>query len=345
MQWNDVYVNAVAVYLPPREDVKVAAAEGRYDPEECEEDGLVSVPVAGLEDHPAKMAIAAGNLAIERSNVPTADFDLVLHATTSYQGLDHWTPGSYIQEATVGGLAQALEVKQTCNGGMASIDIGAAYVSARTDASAALVTTSDRFALPQYDRYRSDKGMVRGDGATALVLSKQPGVAKLLSTVVIGDSKHEGMGRGNGGIRAEHMKRPVMTLGETTLPPIPAQKIKRWQRLENRRPHRVVINRTRHHRDQHLIRRQLRHRHRPHPQRLPNILVRSPHEHIHILGPDMRRDNVRRHLDPRQFLPRDPTDHGFGQSIHAPSTSGELIRILRARQAPSQPVVPPLRPL
>ncbi len=145
------------------------------------------------------MTVAAAKKALARSGTAADDIALFLHATTSFQGLDHFTPVSYILDRAVGGTAPALEVKQACNGGMASIEVAAAYLSAmRSGPDSALVTTGDKFNLPGYDRYRSDKGMLRGDGATALVLSRRPGVARLLSTALLDDPTHEGVYRGQG---------------------------------------------------------------------------------------------------------------------------------------------------
>ena len=199
MQWTDVYVNAAAAWLGRKEDVQVAVADGRYDAEESKDDDYLYARVAETEG-PADMAVSAAKLALERSDVPTADFDLVMHASVAFQGLDHWAPASYIQGLTVGGRGMAVDVKQASNGGMASLELAAAYLSARATPSAALLTTADKYTLPGFDRYRSDKGIVRSDGATGLVLSRGAGtaVAKLLSTVVIGDATHEGLYRGTG---------------------------------------------------------------------------------------------------------------------------------------------------
>ncbi|WP_344942043.1 ketoacyl-ACP synthase III family protein [Sphaerisporangium flaviroseum] len=190
-------MNASAAWIGQREDVQKAVAEGRYDAAEYQEDGYIALPVAGPDDSPADMAVSAGQVAVERAGVPGGDFTIVLCATTSFQGLDHWSPAPYIQHRTVGSGAQSVEVRQACNGGMAALELAAAYLSVGSLSAAALLTTTDKFALPQFDRFRSDKGMARGDGATALVLSRRPGVARLLSTASIGDPKHEGTGRGD----------------------------------------------------------------------------------------------------------------------------------------------------
>ncbi|MFH8350389.1 ketoacyl-ACP synthase III family protein [Streptomyces sp. NPDC018045] len=196
MRWNDVYVDAAAVRLGRRESVRQAVAEGRYDAAECAADDLLSVSVVDDTSH-ADLAVEAARRALSRSRVAHEDFTLVAHVTSSgFQGLDHWSPAAYVQARTVGGRATALQLQQASNGGLGAIDLVAAHVAARPAPGAALITTSDKYHLPMFDRFRSDKGGPRGDGATALVLTRGSGVARLLSSVVISDTTHEGAYRG-----------------------------------------------------------------------------------------------------------------------------------------------------
>lgn len=196
MKWDDIYISSAATWLGEKEFVRDAVADGRYDAEEAVEDDFESIRVAG--DVPAvEMATAAAERALERSDVDHAHFDLVVHASVGFQGLDHWSPAQYIQARTVGGSASAVEIKQASNGGLAALDLTAAYLAHHDAPSAALLTTADNYGLPAFDRYRSDKGLTRGDGATALVLNRSGGVARLLSTVVLSDITHEALYRGD----------------------------------------------------------------------------------------------------------------------------------------------------
>ncbi|MCX4750087.1 ketoacyl-ACP synthase III family protein [Kitasatospora sp. NBC_01287] len=198
MLWNNIYIDAVATRLGRLEDVRQAAEEGRYDPAECEADDLVSVSVVDDASH-ADMAVDAARLAVGRSRAAHEDYTLVAHVTSGgFQGLDHWAPASYIQARTIGGQASAIQLQQASNGGLGALDLVAAHLAARPAPAAALITTSDKYQLPMFDRYRSDKGAPRGDGATAVVLTRGAGVARLLSTAVISDTAFEGMYRGTG---------------------------------------------------------------------------------------------------------------------------------------------------
>lgn len=206
MRWEDVYISSAAAWLGGTEDVRTAVAEGRYDAEECATQDYLSVRVTDGRS-PADMAVAAGRLAMERSGRDAADVEVLLHASVGYQGLDHWTPAGYIQQRTIAGRAAACEVKQASNGAMAALQLAAAHVSVGSSRASALITTGDAYTLPTFDRYRSDKGTIRGDGASALVVTRGEGVARLLSTTLIGDTAHEGLQRGTepwAGVPGEH---------------------------------------------------------------------------------------------------------------------------------------------
>ncbi|MFI9272609.1 ketoacyl-ACP synthase III family protein [Kitasatospora sp. NPDC052896] len=190
MRWDDIYLQASASRLGRAEDVQEAVAQGRYDPEECAEDGYLSVSVID-DESPADLAVSAARSALRRSGVADRAVDLVIHSSVGFQGIDHWSPAAYIQRHTVAGQAAAVEIKQASNGGLAALDLAAAYLAARPAPAAALLTTADVYQPPVFDRYCSDQGWVRGDGATALVLGREPGLARLLATCLVGDSTHE----------------------------------------------------------------------------------------------------------------------------------------------------------
>ncbi|WP_431038424.1 ketoacyl-ACP synthase III family protein [Streptomyces sp. P6-2-1] len=197
MRWNEVYVGASAAHLGVTTDLRQVVAEGRYDADEFRDDDYESVRVAS--SGPAVgLAVEAARLALERAGEELPDVALLAHASCAYQGLDHFAPASYIQHHTVGGTGTALEIKQFSNGGLAALGLAAGYLTHTPGPSAALLTTSDVFAEPDYDRYRSDKSIVLADGGTALVLTHggRPGVARLLSTSLLADAAAEGFYHG-----------------------------------------------------------------------------------------------------------------------------------------------------
>ena len=195
MRWADMYIAGTGDCLPGREDTELAVAEGRYDELEYELNGYVSASVADGLSAP-DMAVRAARTAMARSGVAGEEIALVLHADIGHQGVDHWTPASYVQRLATGGGAPSMEVRQASNGGLAALALAMAQLTVDPDGAAALITTSDVFGLPLYDRYRADKWFVLGDGGTAAVVSRKEGFARVLSSAMGADPELEGMYRG-----------------------------------------------------------------------------------------------------------------------------------------------------
>jgi len=193
---DEVYVRGNGLYLPPRLLVADAIASGECEPKLVARTDVISVAVSPAESS-AEMAVGAALVALDRADAGPDEIDLILHADTYYQGQDLWPVGSYIQRETVRNNCLALEIRQMSNGGMAGLDIAAAYLAARPALSDVLLTTADRFCLPGIDRWRTDPGTPYADGATAIVLSRRGGYARLVSLAVTADSELEQLHRGD----------------------------------------------------------------------------------------------------------------------------------------------------
>ncbi|MEC4015469.1 ketoacyl-ACP synthase III family protein [Streptomyces sp. H27-D2] len=198
MRWDNLYLAGIGTYLPEQvETVDEAIAAGRYTAEKKAMNGYRSVRVAAPGETGPTMAVHAARQAVARSGLATEDFGLLVHSYIGHQGLDVWTPASYVQRETIGGAAPSFEVKQGCNGFMAGLEAAASHITARPEAPAALVTGGDAFRMPFLDRWASHEQNVDGDGAGALVLSSRGGFARVRATCSIGDPSLEPLGRHN----------------------------------------------------------------------------------------------------------------------------------------------------
>ena len=196
MRFNDIYVAGVASWLPPREPI----GQGRYEPGEQEEHAYESASVAGADDTPPGMAIRAGRLALTRSGVDPAEVSLLLHAYVWYQGLDMWCPSAYIHHALLGEnrIAQAIDLNQQCAGAVSGLQLAADHLVADPDRRAAIITTGERYSLPGVDRWHTEGAhIIFGDGASALVLARDRGFARLLAVKSVADTTLEAMNRGD----------------------------------------------------------------------------------------------------------------------------------------------------
>jgi 3-oxoacyl-[acyl-carrier-protein] synthase III len=196
MRLDDIYIDSLGVRLGRPHDLADAVASGRYDEDEYIANAMTSVVVA--DEFPPDLGIAAVRQAFDRATVAPEAVRLMLHASLYFQGQDMWTPATYIQQHTIGGTAPSVHLHQMSNGGMAALGLGTAYLSASDEDAAVLLVTSDRFCDPGYDRYRTEASTVMGDGATATVLARRPGFARVLSVVLTADPSLEALNRGDG---------------------------------------------------------------------------------------------------------------------------------------------------
>ncbi len=194
---EELYVAGVGSWLPEREPVERAVADGRYDPKHRRRTGQVAVAIAGEDETQPVMAVRAGQAALRHSGIDPERFRLLLHAVAGYHGLDGWNAASYLQQQVLGGHGLSFEVHQLSNGAVASMELAAAYLATADGAGAALITTADCFPEPVWDRWSASPGLVFGDGASALVLARDTGFAKVRSIASTNDPQLEGMQRGD----------------------------------------------------------------------------------------------------------------------------------------------------
>lgn len=196
MHFDDLYIAGCGRWFPPPVTAEEAERAGLCERKLIWRSEFASVCVAE-SGSAAEMAARAVTPALRQAGCAPDEISLILHADTYYQGYDLWPPASYVQHAAVGNRCPAIEIRQMSNGGMAALELAAAYLAASPARQFALVTTGDRFCGPGYDRWHSDLGTICGDGGTAAVLSSRSGYARLLSLASVSDSSLEKMNRGN----------------------------------------------------------------------------------------------------------------------------------------------------
>ncbi|WP_181193152.1 ketoacyl-ACP synthase III family protein [Prauserella shujinwangii] len=195
MRFDELYLASTGTWLPPRMELAEAERRGLCERRAVWATGVTSVCVSQSESGP-EMAVRAAREALARADA-VPEVRLVLHASTYFQGHDLWPVASFVQRETVGNRCPAFEVRQMSNGGLAALELAAGHLTAGRGHGSALVTTGDRFALPGYDRWRSDPGTVCGDGGTAAVLTTTGGFARIRAVVTIADHGMERIARGD----------------------------------------------------------------------------------------------------------------------------------------------------
>jgi 3-oxoacyl-[acyl-carrier-protein] synthase-3 len=209
MRYDDVYLMSTGVCLPARVPVTAAIAEQDASPLLLRT-GLSSVCVETRRSSAELAAEAAREACAAReawAAGPPGELRAILHSCLWFKGAVFWTAAQYIGHAIGADGCPAYDMSQSCNGGMAALELAAGMVH-RTGGSV-LVTTGDRFAEPAFDRWgrqpRHDTtvepgppGVIFGDGGTAVLVGTSGGPVRLLATSTVVDSSLEGASRGLG---------------------------------------------------------------------------------------------------------------------------------------------------
>lgn len=203
MRYHDVYLMGTGVCLPARVPVTRAVAEQDASPLLIGT-GISAVCVEPRRSSAELAAEAAREACVDR---PPGELRAILHSYLWFKGADFWTAAQYIGHAIGADGCPAYDMSQTCNGGMAALELAAGMV--RGTGGSVLVTTGDRFAEPAFDRWghhsRHDTtvqpeppGAIFGDGGAAVLVGTSGGPVRLLSTSTVVDNSLEGASRGLG---------------------------------------------------------------------------------------------------------------------------------------------------
>jgi 3-oxoacyl-[acyl-carrier-protein] synthase-3 len=196
MRLEDCHIAGSGLYLPPLQPLSDIVQAGLYSSDQLAVTQLQSIAIAEDATYPPDMAIAAAREAIADSGHEPADVAIALHAYLAPQGLSGWHAASYIHRFAVGNASPAIEVGQMSNGGMAALSLALAYLGSYAEAPAALITTADRFTDIPHGRWNFDDGLIPGDGATALLVSREQGFARIRSFHSHSDTTLEELHRG-----------------------------------------------------------------------------------------------------------------------------------------------------
>jgi 3-oxoacyl-[acyl-carrier-protein] synthase-3 len=215
VRYDDVYLAGLGTHYPKAVAVDEAVADGRYEPRLRQRTQQRRVAVAADGETGADMAVSAGRLALRRSGLRGTDVGLLLHAVATHSGLDGWNAASYLRHRVLGSPGPSFEIRHLSNGAVGVVELACAHLAA-TDGVAALITAGDQFGEPTWNRWRASPGLVFGDGASAAVLSRTGGFARLRSCASASDPELEGMQRGGARLRPVPDLAPV-SLHERTL--------------------------------------------------------------------------------------------------------------------------------
>ncbi|MFD9434112.1 ketoacyl-ACP synthase III family protein [Streptomyces sp. NPDC060002] len=207
MKFEDVYLSSLGTYVPGLVTTEQAVESGWYDADVRKASGLESVAISDSLSAP-EMAVLAAKEAIQRSGHTPEDFGALIHSSAYHQGPDGWSPAHYVLANTLNTPITALEIKQGCQGMLSSLAISAHRLACDPRKSAVLLTAADNYSAPLVDRWTTSRLSILGDGAAAVVVSRDGGIAKLLSVASCSVPEMEALHRGS-----EPIFPPAVTVG------------------------------------------------------------------------------------------------------------------------------------
>ncbi|MFI5916527.1 ketoacyl-ACP synthase III family protein [Dactylosporangium sp. NPDC051541] len=210
MRTPDVFIKGIGLFVPPVVDVDSAVEQGLVSAEKAATLTGAGAAVAG--DTPApEMALTAARQALERAGHEPSEVDLMLYSGSWHQGPDGWLPHSYLQHHLVGGKTPSMAVNQGCNSTFGALELAHAYLGAAPERRTALLVASDNFGTPLVDRWNCSPGAFLGDGASAIVVSRDEGFARVLAMASTTVAEAEELHRAG---------EPLFPPGVTTATPI-----------------------------------------------------------------------------------------------------------------------------
>ena len=206
MKTPDIYVSGLGVHLPEVVSVEQSIADGNYDADTAEETELLGAAISPDLSGP-EMALIAAKQAFARAGHEPIDVAALLYVDMYHAGPDGWCPQSYLQRELVGGDVLAANIRQGCNGMFGALELAAGYLIAGHDS--VLLAAGDNMGSPLVNRWQSLPEFILADSGSAVLLTRSPGFAKLLSVCSLTIPELEGMHRG-----AEPLVPAPVTLGK-----------------------------------------------------------------------------------------------------------------------------------
>lgn len=129
--------------------------------------------------------------------VPEAHFHAAIWRGS--RGIDFWSRASYVRSrlGMPAGPGIATEINAMSNSLVGGIDLSARILAGSPDTDHILLTGGETFGPPAFDHLTTDHGIAYGDGGSALILSRHPGLAQILATASYTDPTLEQLHRGH----------------------------------------------------------------------------------------------------------------------------------------------------
>jgi 3-oxoacyl-[acyl-carrier-protein] synthase-3 len=194
MRHERVFLNGFGSHVPPVVPVADVVLSGQLREADRVKIGVTGVAISDPGETPPEMAVHAAAKALKNAQLTPDEIDLLVFGCV--WDPEHLAPAAYVHHHLgVNPAATAFEIRQGCNGALTGMATAGWHLGAHPGAGPVLLTTADRFLAPAWDRYSARDGYLWGDAASAVVLSREEGPVRLLSTASRSMSETEEVGR------------------------------------------------------------------------------------------------------------------------------------------------------
>ncbi|MCX4093116.1 hypothetical protein [Nocardia sp. alder85J] len=169
-------IGAATVALPDgRQDVSRAIAESGRTPDWARSTTTATLPVAGAGQTAESLALAAAAAALDQAGVSAAELGMLTHSWIFDPSPVDCTIAPRLARLLGARSAIALSMRQMSNGGAIAIQVTAAQMLAEPGIAHSLVLTADVHGSDADWRWNPEAGAALGDGATAVLLTRDIG--------------------------------------------------------------------------------------------------------------------------------------------------------------------------
>ncbi|GAA0463437.1 ketoacyl-ACP synthase III family protein [Streptomyces olivaceiscleroticus] len=179
MRWENMFLCSSGSFIPSRFPVADLAVDGETDSRLMRDIDIETVAVSP-DGMAAEMAVHAASQALDRARYRGDDIPLIIHACGLDQG--HIATGAYLQHALDARSAKAFEVRQGCVSTFTALELACAELTLMPQTERVLITASDQFHTPQFERWRTAPGTVMGDAGAAVLACRSAGTFALVAT-------------------------------------------------------------------------------------------------------------------------------------------------------------------
>ncbi len=187
---DTVGIAGLGYYLPPGivTSSQMAAWSGIGEAVFTDKIGIARKHVAGPDEHPADMGIAAARRAIGDAGIAADEIDVIVYGGLGFYDYNFWSPAARIQGAIGAHRAYAFDIRNGCNGGNLGLAVCREILLGDPKKQYALVVAADKLSIAvNYADSTAISSFSFADGAAAAVLKKNHPGNRLLAYTSVTD--------------------------------------------------------------------------------------------------------------------------------------------------------------